>query len=130
MGKYVSIKVVDRYRKAGRPEASFSLKRLLVGDPLATSEVPHQRISKTVALAVFSSDALSSCAYATEEILIALTAAGAAGLVYGLPIALCITTLLAIVLSAQRPRSVAGCEHRERPVRWSVVLGSRLRFTQ
>ena len=102
MGKYVSIKVVDRYRKAGRPEASFSPKRLLVGDPLATSEVPHQRISKTVALAVFSSDALSSCAYATEEILIALTAAGAAGLVYGLPIALCITTLLAIVAFSYR----------------------------
>ena len=46
-----------------------TLKRLLVGRPLATSEQEHQRISKTVALAVFSSDAISSTAYATEEIL-------------------------------------------------------------
>ena len=46
-----------------------TLKRLLVGRPLATSEQEHQRISKVVALAVFSSDAISSTAYATEEIL-------------------------------------------------------------
>jgi len=102
MPKYVPIKVIDRFRKSGRPEEAFSLKRLLVGDPLATSQVAHQRITKTVALAVFSSDALSSCAYATEEILIALTAAGAAGLVYGLPIAIAITTLLAIVAISYR----------------------------
>jgi amino acid transporter len=75
---------------------------VLVGDPLATSQVAHQKISKTVALAVFSSDALSSCAYATEEILIALAAAGAAGMVYGLPIAIAITTLLAIVAFSYR----------------------------
>ena len=46
-----------------------TLKRLLVGRPLATSEQEHQRITKTIALAVFSSDAISSTAYATEEIL-------------------------------------------------------------
>ena len=45
------------------------LKRFLVGRPLATAEQEHQRIPKTIALAVFSSDAISSTAYATEEIL-------------------------------------------------------------
>ena len=45
------------------------LKRILVGPPLATTEEEHQRIAKTIALAVFSSDAISSTAYATEEIL-------------------------------------------------------------
>ena len=45
------------------------VKRVLVGRPLATTEMEHQRIPKTIALAVFSSDAISSTAYATEEIL-------------------------------------------------------------
>src|SRR5215203_2879475 len=61
---------------AGRPAATAtvravysSLKRLLVGRPIATSELEHQRLRKLVALPTFSSDALSSTAYATEEIL-------------------------------------------------------------
>jgi hypothetical protein len=45
------------------------IRRLLVGRPLASAEIEEQRLSKTIALAVFSSDALSSTAYATEEIL-------------------------------------------------------------
>jgi len=102
MGKYVSIKIVDRYRKSGRPERSFSLKRILLGDPLATSEAPHQRIGKAVALAVFSSDALSSVAYATEEILIALSLGGAAALIYGTPLALAVALLLLIVAVSYR----------------------------
>ena len=44
-------------------------KRLVVGKPIASSEEEHQRIGKPVALAVFASDAISSTAYATEEIL-------------------------------------------------------------
>ena len=51
------------------------LKRLVVGRPLATEQLAHERLSKRIALAVFSSDALSSVAYATEAILIALLAA-------------------------------------------------------
>jgi len=102
MGKYVSIKVIDRYRKSGRPEDSFSLKRLLLGDPLATSQSGHQRISKKVALAVFSSDALSSVAYATEEILLVLSLAGTAALGHGLPIATCVAALLLIVAFSYR----------------------------
>ena len=62
-----------------------SLKNLLVGSPLATAQARHERLSKTSALAVFSSDALSSVAYATEEILLILVLAGTAGLRYPSP---------------------------------------------
>ena len=81
------------------------LKRLLVGRPLATSEQEHQRLPKRIALAVFSSDAISSTAYATEEILF-VTAIGASSLQLGLdklvPIALAVAILLAIVVSSYR----------------------------
>ena len=46
-----------------------TLKRIFVGRPLATTQMEEQRLTKTIALAVFSSDALSSTAYATEAIL-------------------------------------------------------------
>ena len=49
-----------------------TLKRFLIGRPLATEEADHQRIPKTIGLAVFSSDAISSTAYATQEILLVL----------------------------------------------------------
>jgi amino acid transporter len=102
MPKYVSIKVVDRFRKSGASESPFSLKRILLGDPLASSQAPHQRISKVVALAVFSSDALSSVAYATEEILLALSAGGILALSYGLPVAACVAALLLVVAVSYR----------------------------
>ena len=81
------------------------LKRLLVGRPLASSEQEHQRIPKVIALAVFSSDAISSTAYATEEILF-VVALGASSLMLGLdtlvPIAIAVALLLAIVVSSYR----------------------------
>jgi amino acid transporter len=81
------------------------LKRLLVGRPLANDEQEHQRISKIIALAVFSSDAISSTAYASEEILF-VVALGASSLALGLrtlvPIALAVALLLAIVVSSYR----------------------------
>ena len=58
---------------------------------------PHQTIGKAIGLAVFASDALSSTAYATQEILAILAAAGAAALVYAFPISLAIIALLIIV---------------------------------
>lgn len=73
------------------------ISRLVVGAPLSTSEAEHQRLPKRLALPLFSSDALSSVAYATEEILIALVAGAAASTVVSLPIAFAIATLLAIV---------------------------------
>lgn len=74
-----------------------TLRRLLIGSPLPTERLIHERITKFKGLAVFSSDALSSSAYATEEILLALLAAGAAALTISLPVALAISTVLAIV---------------------------------
>ena len=81
------------------------LKRLLVGRPLPTAEQEHQRIPKVIALAVFSSDAISSTAYATEEILF-VTAIGASSLDRGLsvlvPVGIAVAVLLAIVVTSYR----------------------------
>ena len=79
-----------------------SLKKLVVGSPLATAQARHERLSKTAALAVFSSDALSSVAYATEEILLILVLAGTAALHYSIPIGLAIAVLIAVVVSSYR----------------------------
>ncbi len=80
-------------------------KRMLIGRPLATSESDHQRLPKTIALATFSSDAISSTAYATEEILF-VTAVGASSLALGLsklvPLAIVVAVLLAIVSISYR----------------------------
>jgi amino acid transporter len=81
------------------------VKRLFVGRPLATTQMEEQRLPKTIALAVFSSDALSSTAYATEEILF-VTALGASSLALGLsklvPIAIVVCILLTIVVVSYR----------------------------
>ena len=69
----------------------------LFGRPLPTADAPHQAIGKAVGLAVFSSDALSSTAYATQEIMIILAMAGTAALSLVLPISVAIVALLAIV---------------------------------
>ena len=80
-------------------------KRLVIGRPLATSESDHQRLPKSIALPTFSSDAISSTAYATEEILF-VTAVGASSLALGLsklvPIAIVVAILLAIVSMSYR----------------------------
>jgi amino acid transporter len=76
---------------------AISWRNLIVGSPLRTEEQAHQRLTKAKALAIFSSDALSSVAYATEEILLVLVAAGTAALHLSMPIALTIAGLLAIV---------------------------------
>jgi amino acid transporter len=68
-----------------------------IGRPLSTADAPHQTIGKVVGLAVFASDALSSTAYATQEILGVVAAAGTIALGYVFPISLAIVTLLAIV---------------------------------
>jgi amino acid transporter len=79
-----------------------ALKRVLVGRALSTSAQEHQLLPKTLALPVFSSDPLSSVAYATEEMMLVLVTAGAAALSYRLPIALAIAALLAIVVTSYR----------------------------
>jgi amino acid transporter len=81
------------------------VKRILVGRPLSSAEQEHQRISKLIALAVFSSDAISSTAYATEEILF-VTALGTSSLALGLdtliPISIAVAAILAIVVTSYR----------------------------
>ncbi|MDD2920960.1 MAG: APC family permease [Anaerolineales bacterium] len=69
----------------------------LIGRPLSTADAPHQTIGKVVGLAVFASDALSSTAYATQEILGVIAAAGTIAYGYLFPISLAIVTLLIIV---------------------------------
>src|SRR3954466_10134760 len=83
------------------------LKRLFVGRPLATEQLAHERLSKRIALAVFSSDALSSVAYATEAILIALLAAGQQSLGYATPISIGIALLLITVAFSYRQTIIA-----------------------
>ncbi len=78
------------------------LRLVLIGKPLETSEAIHQRLSKIQALAVFSSDALSSTAYATEEILLILVLAGSIAYNYVIPIGIAIAALLAIVVFSYR----------------------------
>src|SRR5262245_13757319 len=73
------------------------LKRVLVGPPMPLAQARHERLGKRVALAVFSSDAMSSVAYATEEILLILVLAGLAAAHLAIPIALAIAGLLVIV---------------------------------
>jgi amino acid transporter len=80
----------------------MALKRAVVGRPLATAQEGEQRLSKKIALPIFSSDAISSTAYATEEILLALVTAGAVALTYSLPIAIAVSALLFIVATSYR----------------------------
>src|SRR5213593_3436782 len=78
------------------------VKRALLGAPMPLAQARHERLSNTVALAVFASDPLSSVAYATEEILLVLILAGRAALSYSLPVALGIAALLAVVVVSYR----------------------------
>lgn len=77
-------------------------KRWLIGTPLRSAQVAHERLSNPIALAIFASDALSSTAYATEEILMVLTLATAAAVPLTLPIAIGISILIALVTLSYR----------------------------
>jgi amino acid transporter len=74
-----------------------SLSHWLIGRPLSTADAPHQTIGKSIGLAVFASDALSSTAYATQEIMVILAVAGTIAFGYVFPISLAIVVLMAIV---------------------------------
>ncbi len=81
----------------------LSLKKIFLGSPLRTAELPHQKLSKKAALAVFASDNLSSSAYATEEMLVALVVGGSAMLHLALPatIAICVLTAIVVISYSQ-----------------------------
>lgn len=84
----------------------MNIKRILFGDPIANENAHHERLNKKTGLAVFSSDALSSTAYATEEILLVLAVAAVYGQAYSfsyvIPISLAIGVLLWIVALSYR----------------------------
>jgi len=79
-----------------------TIKTFFLGRPLADHEMGHERLGKIQALAVFSSDALSSVAYATEAILFELAALGGAAMDWSLPVSLAICVLLLILLISYR----------------------------
>src|SRR5882672_6331340 len=83
-------------------DSAFSLKRLLLGKPIPSHLAHHERLTRVTGLAVLSSDALSSVAYATDFILATLIVAGVGAFVYTVPISLVIATLLAIVAFSYR----------------------------
>ena len=80
----------------------WRIRRVLVGRPLASEDEIGERLPKKKALAIFSSDAISSSAHATEEILRVLILAGAAALAYGLEVSIAIAALLAVVAISYR----------------------------
>jgi amino acid transporter len=74
-----------------------NLRHLIIGTPLPTQRLATERLNKVRALAAFSPDALSSIAYANQEIFLGLAVAGAAGLHYAWPIGVAITVLLGVL---------------------------------
>ena len=84
------------------PTALTRIKRLLFGRPLASDRLEDERLDKKTALAVLSSDAISSVAYATEQILIVLAILGTAALGYVVPISAIIVALLVLVALSYR----------------------------
>ncbi len=86
------------------------IKKFLIGSPISSEEEQHQRLSKKIALPVFASDAISSTAYATDEILVVLlmgAGVGAAAFKPLLPIAIVVCVLLVIVVLSYRQTIMA-----------------------
>jgi amino acid transporter len=79
-----------------------TVKRVIIGRPRATRELKHQLLPKWMALPVFSSDPLSSVAYATEEMMLVLVLAGTAAFSLVLPLSIGVATLLTIVIVSYR----------------------------
>src|SRR6266542_977852 len=90
-------------RRPRGPSTGYLLKRLLLGKPLATARLEHERLSKTIAMAVFSSDNMSSVAYATEEILrVLVPAIGLAAFSLVLPLSGVIVLVEVILIFSYR----------------------------
>ena len=83
-------------------KTAAALKRVVLGRPMSSGELGHTLLPKAIALPVFSSDPLSSNAYATQEALIVLSLAGAAGMAFILPVSIAVATLLFIVVTSYR----------------------------
>lgn len=79
-----------------------SLRERLLGKPLATAAIIHEKLTNMQGLAIFASDALSSTAYATDEILLVLAGAGISATFVSIPIAIAISLLILIVAISYR----------------------------
>lgn len=105
--KKVAPGVLQATKRATEPKTAAGrvvkqLRRVVLGEPLATRQRIHERLTKVKALAILSSDALSSVAYATDQIMIVLLAAGAAFYGFTLPIMGAIIVLLTLVVLSYR----------------------------
>ncbi len=125
---------MDRLRFAPVPKLASVLKRLVVGRPFRTDRLAHTLLPKRIALPVFASDAMSSVAYAPEEILLTLSVAGVAGYAYSPWIALGVVALMLAVVASYRQNvhaypsgggdyEVATVNHGQR---WGLVVASAL----
>ena len=79
-----------------------TLKRLLVGRKLASTQLGETLLPKRIALPVFASDALSSVAYAPDEILLTLSLAGLAGYAFDWPVAIAVAVVMLVVVLSYR----------------------------
>ncbi len=105
--RYTGAGMLTAKEAATAPRTGFGLawsnaRRVLFGRPLANEEETEERLPKKLALPIFSSDAISSSAYATEEILRILVVAGAAALTLSIEVAIAISILLAVVSISYR----------------------------
>ncbi len=105
--KHVGVGVLKATEETQAPHTAteritYNIKRFLIGAPIASAQADHERLTKFKALAVLSSDAISSVAYATEAILVSLIAAGSGNLGLTLLISFAIIALLSIVALSYR----------------------------
>ncbi len=89
---------LEVFHQKTKTQPRMDWRAQLIGRPLPSADAPNETIGKLVGLAVFASDALSSTAYATQEILFILAAAGSAGFQYAFPIAIAIVALIVVVV--------------------------------
>jgi amino acid transporter len=92
----------DGYEPASATWPAYRFKRLVLGPPLQTKRLVHERLRKVVALAVLASDNISSSAYGTEQVMLPLLVAGSAAVALTFPISLGIVALLAILILSYR----------------------------
>ena len=94
--------ILRKMRKGEKRAMVNRMKRFLIGRPMKSKELEGEKLGKLKALAILSSDALSSVAYGTEQILIALMAAGFAAVWYSIPISIAVLGLLLILILSYR----------------------------
>src|SRR2546421_3025069 len=95
--------VATKPQPAGHPGTGYLAKRLLLGRPLATARLEHERLGKPTALAVFSSDNMSSVAYATEEILrVLIPTVGIVAFTLVMPITIAVVAVEGILIFSYR----------------------------